>query len=179
MINTPQQREKICRMKLQTAKVLWHEGRQDATFLLLESLDDPRADALRERMGFSEDYDVGMASRHGKPSRMPLVAGAVFVASIFFLAGFFISPQIRVPIYHEATQATALSPTPITEWVSPLEDPVPLDLTMTVLSGQPTLTALETQQSNLQANIALSSTARYRQATATAEAQQTQVAEDG
>lgn len=90
-MNTQQQREKICLMKLQTARVLWHEGRRDATFLLLESIDDPRADSLHERMGFSKYYEVGIVSRVGERTRVPLIAGAVLVASSF-LMGFLLSP---------------------------------------------------------------------------------------
>ncbi|MEL6528045.1 MAG: hypothetical protein AAFQ07_20270, partial [Chloroflexota bacterium] len=120
-----------------------------------------------------------IVSRVGERTRVPLIAGAILVASSFFLMGFLLSPQIRTPLPVEVTQ-DASQAIPMASMGAPLSLDISIDtdLTATVLSGQPTLTALETQQNDLRANIALSSTARYRQATATADALETQRAGD-
>lgn len=179
MIKQREQQEKITKMKLQTAKVLWQEGRKDASFLLIESIDDPRGDALRDRMGFSDDYEVGMPKEHRSFSRMQVGLTAVISSVIFFFIGFLVSPdRSDTPVIEtigneEQAISTLVVPTPAPG--ETLSQGL-IDLTATVQSGQPTVNAVATQQSDIQANIALSSTARYDQATATENARATQAA---
>lgn len=179
MINQRERQEKITRMKLQTAKVLWQEGRKDATFLLVESIDDPRGDALRDQMGFSEDYEVEIAKEPRGFSRMHVGLAVVVSGVIFFFLGFLVSPDgnnapvIETTSNEEQVVSTLIAPTPAPG--ETLSQPL-IALTVTVHSGQPTVNAVATQQRDIQANIALSSTARYDQATATENARATQAA---
>lgn len=179
MINQRERQEKITRMKLQTAKVLWQEGRKDATFLLVESIDDPRGDTLREQMGFSDDYEVGVAQGSPGFSRVHMGSAIVISAVLFFFLGFLIRPDSNNTAVLETTLndnqviSTLIAPTPAPG--ETLSQPLTA-LTVTADSGQPTVNAVATQQSDIQANIALSSTARYDQATATENARATQAA---
>ena len=179
MINQRERQEKITRMKLQTAKVLWQEGRKDATFLLVESIDDPRGDTLREQMGFSDDYEVGVAQGSPGFSRVHMGSAIVISAVLFFFLGFLIRPDSNNTAVLETTLndnqviSTLVAPTPAPG--ETLSQPL-IALTVTADSGQPTVNAVATQQSDIQANIALSSTARYIQATATENARATQAA---
>lgn len=67
MANQHERNEKIIRMKLQTAKILWHENRKDASYLVLESVSDHRADELRNQMGFNESYEVEQVRQQSRP----------------------------------------------------------------------------------------------------------------
>jgi len=171
-------RNKVIRMKLQTAKVLWQEKRKDAVFLLLESIDDPRGDALREQMGFSEDYDVGLAVKPGNFSRTQAFSLVTIVAVFFFILGYVISwdgggDSTQASVTENQELATFVAPTPL-----PGDDlsQVPIDITATATSGQPTVAAMQTQQNSIAVQIELSETARYLQSTATADARQTDAA---
>lgn len=178
MISERERSEKIIKMKLQTAKVLWQEDRKDAAFLLLESIDDPRGDDLRERMGFTDDYEVGRTVNSGMPM-IQISVTAVIVAVIFFIIGFVVSPDNGAAAVIEATPngdqvvQTIVAPTP--EPGETLSQPL-LDMTATSASGQPTRNAVQTQQSELETWIQLSETAQYDHATATENAKATEAA---
>ncbi|MEM9955089.1 MAG: hypothetical protein AAF846_26005 [Chloroflexota bacterium] len=165
MINQRERQEKITRMKLQTAKVLWQEGRKDATFLLVESIDDPRGDALREQMGFSDEYKVGVSQESRGFSLVHMGSAIVISPVIFFFLGFLIHPKSNNTSVLETTMndnqviSTLVAPTPALG--ETLSRPL-IALTVTADSEQPTVNAVATQQSDIQANIALSSTASYR-----------------
>jgi hypothetical protein len=88
-MSQPDRDERIVRMKLQTAKILWGENRKDAAFLVMESIDDPRADTVREKM-FPDNYEVGQGRAN---ISTPLFGIALVVVTILaFGAGFLISP---------------------------------------------------------------------------------------
>lgn len=179
MINQRDRNEKITKMKLQTARVLWQEGRKDATFLLIESIDDPRGDSLRDRMGFSDDYEVSVSVQSRGFSNRQVGLVVVLTAIIFWTIGFLLSPDhsnqsiVEATLNEEQVVSSLIAPTPAPG--ETLAQPL-VALTATAHSGQPTVDAVETQQSNMQANISLSSTARYDQATATENARATQAA---
>jgi len=179
MINQRERQEKITRMKLQTAKVLWQEGRKDATFLLVESIDDPRGDALREQIGFSDDYEVGLAKESRGFSRVHIGLAIVISSVLFFFLGFLIHPDrnnaalLETTLNEDQVISTLVASTPAPG--ETLSQPL-IALTATANSGQPPVNAVATQQRDIQANIALSSTARYDQATATENARATQAA---
>lgn len=174
MINQRERNEKIIRMKLQTAKVLWQEGRKDASFFVIESIDDPRGDALRERMGFTDDYEVGGSDRSSMPiRRLSMIA----IAVISFIIGFVVSPDSGAGTVANLSQGddqrieTIVAPT--LESGKSLSQPQ-IDLTSISAQGQPTRNAVQTQQSDLKSWIQLSETAQYRHATATENARGTQ-----
>jgi len=178
MINQQERHEKITRMKLQTAKVLWQEGRKDASFLLIESIDDSRGDALREQMGFSDDYEIRVVQKSEGFSRMHIGLVIMVSSVIFFFLGFIMSPDINHTTVLENTLnedlivSTLVVPTPDSGEI--LSQPL-ISLTMTAGSGYSTINTVATQQHNIQANIVLSRTARYDHATATENARTTQI----
>jgi hypothetical protein len=161
MVNQHERREKITRMKLQTAKVLWHEERKDAAFLLLESIDDSRGDELRDRMGFSDDHEVGMSTKGSGISFAQLGAAIAATAVIFFFIGFLISSGNGGNVIVETTPdseqviETIVAPTPAPgETLSQSF----IDMTATADLRQPTVNSVRTQ-TNIQDEISLTRTA--------------------
>lgn len=180
MTNQHERREKITRMKLQTAKVLWHEGRKDAAFLLLESIDDPRGGELRDRMGFSDDHEVGMSVEGGSFSFAQLGAAIAVTAIIFFFVGFLISSGsgnngvVKTTPDSEQVIETIVAPTPVPG--ETLSQPF-IDMTATANLRQPTVNSVRTQ-TNIQDEISLTRTALYSNAVATANANATEASDD-
>lgn len=180
-INANQRKEKIVKMKLQTAKVLWGENRKDATFLLLESIDDPRGDDLRERMGFDDEYEVGN-TKSGLTSPIIISIGAVVLLVVGFLLGTFFDlngGDSTIPQVESATNIedqiieTIIAPTP--EPGEPLTQPL-IEMTGTASQVQQTQSALATQQGEVMNFLDATDTAAYEQATATESARETQAA---
>lgn len=170
MINQGEQREKITKMKLQTAKILWQEGRKDATFLLLESINDARGDDLRERMGFAEDYEVGLSKTPQRFSQLQMVGIALCSALLFFFLGFWVSPDSSTNTIVETT----LDNDNVVETINtatPAPDPSLsqqlIELTATSDTEMSTVSAFRTQQVTVEAEFNQFATARYEDATAT------------
>lgn len=175
-----QQQEKIIRMKLQTAKVLWGENRKEAAFLVLESVDDPRGDELRDRMGFDDDFDI----RGTQQQSMPLVGigmGAVILIVLSFLLGTFLdlngAGDISAnPVIPEGDIVnTIIAPTP--EAGEPLTQPM-VDMTGTASQIQVTQESIATEQNRIENLLDATRTALYDQGTATADARLTEAASD-
>ena len=169
MLSQQAKAEKIVKMKLQTAKVLWQEGRKDATFLLLESINDPRGDDLRERMGFSDDYEVGLSKTVHHYSQIQVAGIALCSAILFFILGFILSPDTATNTVIEATP----SDNSVIETIS-TATPAPdtsaqqlVELTATSNSEMSTASAFRTQEVTRQAELSILLTARYDDATAT------------
>jgi hypothetical protein len=170
-MNPRERQEKITRMKMQTVKVLWQEDRKDAAALVLESIDDPRADELAERMGFAGDYEIGI-SPAGNGQKLQIAGLVIIVGLIAFTLGFIVSPD-SAPVMVEVTPAgdteqvlqTIVAPTPAAG--ETLSEPL-LNLTGTMAFRESTAQAIRTQQSNMSALISASETARVINATGTA-----------
>ena len=172
-----QQQEKIIKMKLQTAKILWAEDRKEATFLLLESIDDPRADDLRDRMGFDDDFEV----KGTQQQSIPLVSigiGAVVLVVLSFLLGTFLDlngasdASANQMIAEDEIINTIIAPTPQPD--EPLSQPL-LEMTSTASQIQQTQLAIENNQNTSMSFLDATETARYMQATATEHARLTAV----
>ena len=173
-----QQQEKIIKMKLQTAKILWAEDRKEATFLLLESIDDPRADDLRDRMGFDDDFEV----KGTQQQSIPLVSigiGAVVLVVLSFLLGTFLDlngasdASANQMIAEDEIINTIIAPTPQPD--EPLSQPL-LEMTSTASQIQQTQLAIENNQNTSMSFLDATETARYMQATATEHTRETQSA---
>ncbi|MGB7337708.1 MAG: hypothetical protein WBC91_02365 [Phototrophicaceae bacterium] len=169
MINQGDQNEKIIKMKLQTAKILWKDGRKDATFLLLESINDPRGDDLRERMGFADDYEVGLSKTPQRFSQIQVAGVVLCSALLFFILGFLVSPDSDATPLIEATLDNNVVETISTSTSVPdnsLSQQL-IELTATSDSEMSTVSAFRTQQVTMEAIVNSSATARYEEATAT------------
>jgi len=170
--------EKILKMKLQTAKVLWGEGRKDAAFLILESIDDPRAYQLRTQMGFDDDYEiVGQKSNSLPP--IFIGVGAIILVILSFLLGTVLNldGQEATSLAEQLTEnqivETIIAPTPQPD--EPLSQPL-LETTSTASQIQQTQLAIENNQNTSMSFLDATETARYMQATATEHARETQSA---
>lgn len=170
-MNQATKAEKIVKMKLQTAKVLWQEGRKDASFLLLESIHDPRGDDLRERMGFSDDYEVGLSKTAHHFSSVQVAGIAICSAILFFVLGFMLSPDTATNTVIEVPTDNTIVIEPIST-ATPAPDPLlpQQSLQLTVTSDPHMATALMALTLNLTQQVRFNaySTARYEGATATA-----------
>lgn len=169
--------QKIVKMKLQTAKVLWQEDRKDAAFLVLESVNDPQADQLRIRMGFDDTYEVGQVASRGVSWAM-LGIVLVIVIVVSFLVGSLVefggaNPSEPELVSEDEFIATIIAPT--LEAGEPLTQPM-LELTGTASQLQLTQAAIANQQDNSMNLLNATETARYEQATATEHARGTQAA---
>jgi hypothetical protein len=177
-INPLQRDEKIVKMKMQTAKVLWSENRKDAAFLVLESIDDPRADTLREKMGFDDEYEVRGPGRNSV-SPLFIGAGAIVLVVLSFLLGSFFAPGEG----RETTSVQALTEEEIVETLI-VPTPAPneslaqpmIQMTGTASPGQLTRSAIQTQQIEMMQLVDATETAAYAQGTATESVRQTQAA---
>lgn len=180
MIDQRKRQEKITRVKLQTAKVLWQESRKDAAFLVLESIDDPRADELRDKMGFDEYYEVGLSADSRSHFSLRQVAAAVVLVGVLaFGLGFLVSPDNSATVVDATPSgndlvATIIAPTPAPG--ETLSQPL-LDLTATTDANRPTHESIQTQSANLETQIWASETAKYRQATERTNARETEAAD--
>ncbi len=177
-INTRKRNEKIIRMKMQTAKVLWGENRKEAAFLVLESIDDPRADDLREQMGFDDDFEVTGTQRQSVPLAV-IGIGAVIMIVLSFLLGTFLDlggagdiPTNQVLTEDEMVN-TIVAPTP--EPGEPITQPL-IEMTGTASQIQLTQAAIENVQDSSMSMLDATETARYSQGTATEDARSTEAA---
>lgn len=177
-INGTKRKEKIIRMKLQTAKILWAEDRKEATFLLLESISDPRADELRDRMGFDEDFEVKGKQRQS----MPLVGlgiGAVILLVLSFLLGTFLDLNRAGDISTNQTITESGSVNTIVAPTLEPDDPIiqpSVEMTGPASQVQQTQSAIEEVQDSSMNLLDATETARYEQGTATADARSTKAA---
>lgn len=175
-INVSKQKEKIIKMKLQTAKVLWGENRKEATFLVLESIDDSRADDLRERMGFDEDFEVG---RHSPVPIKIIGIGALVLVVLSFLLGTFLDlggagdTSANPVMTEDDIVNTIIAPTP--ESGEPITQPL-VEMTGTASQVQQTQSAIEDVQDSSMSLLDATETARYEQGTATEDARSTETA---
>lgn len=163
-------------MKMQTAKVLWGEDRKDAAFLVLESIDDSRADDLRDRMGFDEDYEVGGVTSGGVPYVLTGV-GAFLVFVVAFSLGTFLnlggggqSPEV---LTENQIVSTIVAPTP--EPGEPITEPL-AELTGTASLIQLTQQAIQNSQNSGMSMLDATETQRYLAGTATEDARATEAA---
>lgn len=169
--------EKILKMKLQTAITLWGEGRKDATFLILESIDDPRADKLRTQMGFDEYEIVGEKGNSLSP--IFIGVGAIILVILSFLLGTVLNldGQEATSTTEQLTEnqivETIIAPTPQPD--EPLSQPL-LEMTSTASQIQQTQLAIENNQNTSMSFLDATETARYMQATATEHARETRSA---
>lgn len=170
--------EKILKMKLQTAKVLWGEGRKDAAFLILESIDDPRADKLRTQMGFDDEYEI-VGEKGNSLSPIFIGVGAIILVILSFLLGTVLdlNGQEATPTTEQLTEnqivETIIAPTPQPD--ESLSQPL-LEMTSTASQIQQTQLAIESNQNTSMSFLDATETARYMQATATEYARETQSA---
>ena len=169
--------EKIVKMKLQTAKVLWQEDRKDAAFLVLESVNDTRADQLRNRMGFDDDYEVGQSTSGGVSWTMLGIALLIVMVVSFSVGSLIefggINPSEPEVVSEDEFIATIVAPSP--EAGESLVQPM-LELTGTASQLQLTQSSIADQQGNSMNLLDATETARYEQATATEQARSTQAA---
>ena len=169
--------EKILKMKLQTAKVLWGEGRKDAAFLILESIDDPRADKLRTQMGFDDEYEI-VGEKSNSLSPIFIGVGAIILVILSFLLGTVLNldGQEAASPAEQLTEnqivETNIAPTPQPD--EPLSQPL-LEMTSTASQIQQTQLAIENNQNTSMSFLDATETARYMQATATEHARLTAV----
>jgi hypothetical protein len=168
-MNIAQKKETIIKMKLQTAKILWGENRKEAAFLILESMEDTRADDLRDKMGFQDDFEVGRSSAIR-------VATIGFGMIVLLLLSFLLGTVLDLggggtQTYPVTTKSEFVTSKPESD--EPLNQPI-VEMTITVGQIQLTHLSLETQQSSFTDIVHASATARYDHATATANAQATQ-----
>lgn len=173
MVDKQGQDEKIIKMRLQTARILWHEHRKDAAFLVLESVSDPRADDLRHRMGFDDDYDVGSVTRTS--FSWPIAAIViVLVIVISFLAGSLIDFNSQNSQSNAATENEAIATVaaPSLEANQPITQPL-IEMTSAASQIQLTGSAIEQEQNNSMSLLDATETARYEQATETQNALET------
>jgi hypothetical protein len=166
-----QKKETIIKMKLQTAKILWGENRKEAAFLILESMEDTRADDLRDKMGFEDDFEVGCFSSSAIP-----VTTIGFGMLVLMIISFLLSTVLDLggggtQTYPVTTKSEFVTSKPESD--EPLNQPI-VEMTITVGQIQLTHLSLETQQSSFTDIVHASATARYDHATATANAQATQ-----
>ena len=179
-INVSKQTEKIIRMKLQTAKVLWGEDRKEAAFLVLESIDDARADNLRDKMGFDEDFEVGHTGRSSMPTKIIGIGAVVLVVLSFFLGTFLNldgsnnNSQVDQTITDNEFIETIIVPTPESD--EPLTQPL-IELTGTASQVQLTQAAIAKEQESIMNLLDATQTAKYEQGTATEDARATQAAD--
>ena len=166
-------------MKLQTAKILWTEDRKEATFLILESIDDPRADELRERMGFDDDFEVGHTDHSSIPIKI-IGIGTVVLVVLSFLLGTFLnldegnnSIQVNQTITENEFIETIIAPTPESD--KPLTQPL-IELTGTASQVQLTQASIAKEQESTMNLLDATQTAKYEQGTATENARATQAA---
>ena len=177
-INTSKQKEKIIRMKLQTTKVLWSENRREAAFLVLESIDDPRADELRDKMGFDDDFEV-KGNQHQAIPLAGMGMGAVVLIVVSFLLGTFLDlggagESSANPVIPENERVnTLVAPTPESD--GPMPEAL-IEMTGTASQVQQTQSALEEVQDASMSMLDATETARYSQGTATADARSTEAA---
>jgi len=178
-MNAFKQKEKIIKMKLQTAKILWAEDRKEATFLILESIDDPRANELRERMGFDDDFEVGHTHRS---SSHPLLIsiGLIMLLTMSFLMGTYLdlnggTKQKNPVVDQNELIETLIAPSP--EASEPMTQTL-LELTETADPIQLTQSAIEKEQNSSMSLLDATETARYAQSTATENARETQTSDD-
>ncbi len=177
-INVSKQKEKIIKMKLQTAKVLWGENRKEATFLVLESIDDSRADDLRERMGFDEDFEVDYTGHSPVPIKI-IGIGALILVVLSFLLGTFLDLSgagdisANQVITEDDIVDTIITPTP--ESGEPITQPL-VEMTGTASQVQQTQSAIEDVQDSSMSLLDATETARYEQGTATEDARSTETA---
>ncbi|MEM9955381.1 MAG: hypothetical protein AAF846_27505 [Chloroflexota bacterium] len=167
MMNQRAKAEKIIKMKLQTAKVLWQEGRRDATFLLIESINDPRGDDLRERMGFADDYEVGLSKTPRRFSQFQVAGIAICSAALFFFLGFWFSPDTTNATLSTTGDNVVETVYTATPEPDPLLSQPLIELTATSNTEMSTASAFHTQQVTMEALANSSATARYENATAT------------
>jgi|GEM_PF-3081813 len=177
-MNERQRNEKIIKMKMQTAKVLWGENRKEAAFLVLESIDDPRADELRDRMGFDDDFEVTGVQRQSVPLAV-IGIGAVILIVVSFLLGTVLdlggagdTPANQVLTEDEIIN-TIVAPTP--EPGEPITQPM-VDMTGTADQIQVTQQSVATEQNRVENLLMATRTALYQNETATAEARSTEAA---
>ena len=173
MDNERARQGKIVKMKVQTAKVLWQEDRREAAFLVLESVDDPRADDLRGRLSSDEHYDVGRSQHQGVS--WPLFGGVVVITMVVAFALSLLlnpgpQPRTSVPVPTEDTVLTTAIPPTLPVLAAEVE------LTGTASQIQLTQSALEAQQRSSMGLLDATETARYEQATGTANARETAAA---
>ncbi|MEL6408391.1 MAG: hypothetical protein AAFR81_28755 [Chloroflexota bacterium] len=175
-MNARDKQEKIVKMKMQTAKVLWGEGRKDAAFLVLESVDDPRADDLRDRMGFDDDYEIGGVTSGGVPFLLVGV-GAFLLFVIAFSLGTFLNLGGEASSSQTLTEneivSTIVAPTP--EPGEAITEPL-ADLTGTASLIQLTQQAIQESQNSGMSMLDATETQRYIAGTATQNARATEAA---
>lgn len=175
-MNSLKQQEKIIRMKLQTAKILWAEDRKEATFLLLESIDDPRADELRDRMGFDDDFEIGRASSPSIP--IPVIGiVAVILVALSFLMGTLLNLDGGGVQSLSENNRLETSATPTSHPNEPTVQSL-MGLTNTASEVQLTQAAIENKQNSSMNLLDATETARYVQATETQKARGTQTTND-
>ena len=174
-VNAEKRQEKIIQMKLQTAKVLWGENRKEATFLILESIDDARADGLREKMGFDDNFEVGRAS--SQSISLPIIGvSAIVLIVLSFLLGTFLNVDGGGTSSNQILIQEPVVPTIIVPTIQPtesLDQPI-VEMTGAASQIQLTRLSLETQQSSFTDIVNASETAKYDQATATEDARATE-----
>jgi hypothetical protein len=163
-------------MKLQTAKVLWQEERKEAAFLVLESINDVRADDLRSRMGFDDTYEIGQNTSSGISwTNLGIVLVIVMVVS--FLLGNLVDfggTNPAVPEFVREGELLVTRDAPTIEAEAPATQSL-VELTGTANHVLLTQNALEHQQGNSMSWLDATETARYEQATATENARATAV----
>ena len=170
MTHSRERQDKIVKMKMQTARVLWQENRCEAAFLVLESVDDPRADDLRQRLGFAEDDTVGRRTRPGVSPILFVSAIMIVMIGSFALGTLLDLRRDSVNTTPPPTADTALT-SPIPATLPAVEAPV--ELTGTASQIQLTQSALAAQQENSMNQLDATETARYEQATGTDDARET------
>lgn len=175
-MNSLQRQEKIIRMKLQTAKILWAEDRKEATFLLLESIDDPRADELRDRMGFDDDFEIGRVSSPSIPFSVVGMVTVVLIVLSFLLGTLLDLDGGGVQPVSE-NNLVKPSATPISQPDEPTIQSL-IELTDTASEVQLTQAAIENNQNSSMNLLDATETARYVQATETQNAKETQITND-
>jgi hypothetical protein len=173
MRHSREQQDKIVRMKVQTAKVLWQENRREAAFLVLESVDDPRADELRQRLGCDADDAVGRRTHPGV-SWTAFASVIVIVMIAAFALGTLLDLRRDAARIAPLPAADTALASPIPATLPAVEAPV--ELTGTASQIQLTQSALAAQQGGAMSRLDATETARYQQATGTAEARETAAA---
>lgn len=171
-MNQADRDERIVRMKLQTAKILWGENRKDAAFLVMESINDPRANPVREKM-FPDNYEA----RQGKTRiSMRFFVMTLFVTILLsFGSGFLFSSGGQNTV--TVVTATGVEEQVFTTSIptSNLSSGADNDINQTRLTGTAaqvgaTLFAVQTQQADLGTANAITRTAAYARETSSAQA---------
>ena len=170
MDNRRERQDKIVKMKVQTAKILWQEDQRQAAFLVLESVDDPRADELRQQLGFDEHYEARGRPQQGISWTLFGVVTVIVMAASFALGTLLDLRRDATTTEPPSTADTVLA-TPIPATLPVLEPQI--EMTGTASQIQLTQSALENQQGSSMSLLDATETARYEQATGTADAGET------